>query len=46
MVKKIITIIGINPGTRYLGISVFHGSELRDWRVKVVQGKTVKGEDW
>ena len=42
MVKKITTIIGINPGTRYLGISVFHGSELRDWRVKVVQGKQSK----
>jgi len=42
MVKKIITVIGINPGTRYLGISVFHGSELRDWRVKVVQGETSK----
>jgi Holliday junction resolvasome RuvABC endonuclease subunit len=38
MVKKIKTVIGINPGTRYLGISVFHGPELRDWRVKVVQG--------
>lgn len=42
MVKKITTIIGINPGTRYLGISVFHGSELMDWRVKVVQGKQSK----
>jgi Holliday junction resolvasome RuvABC endonuclease subunit len=42
MVKKITTIIGINPGTRYLGISVFHGSELRDWRVKVVKGKQSK----
>ncbi len=42
MVKKIITVIGINPGTRYLGISVFHGSELRDWRVKVVNGNRSK----
>ncbi len=42
MVKKIITVIGINPGTRYLGISVFHGSELRDWRVKVIKGKQTK----
>jgi Holliday junction resolvasome RuvABC endonuclease subunit len=42
MVKKITTVIGINPGTRYLGISVFHGSELRDWRVKVVQGEQSK----
>ncbi|MFQ5962650.1 MAG: crossover junction endodeoxyribonuclease RuvC [Candidatus Scalinduaceae bacterium] len=42
MVKKILTVIGINPGTRYLGISVFHGTELRDWRVKVIKGKRSK----
>ncbi len=42
MVKKVITIIGINPGTRYLGISVFHETELRDWRVKVIKGKQTK----
>ncbi len=42
MVKKITTVVGINPGTRYLGISVFHETELRDWRVKVVNGKLSK----
>ncbi len=42
MVKQTITVIGINPGTRYLGISVFHETELRDWRVKVIKGKCQK----
>lgn len=28
------TIIGINPGTRYLGLAVIKNSELVDWRVK------------
>ncbi len=39
MPKKTLKIIGINPGTRYLGISVFHDSDLRDWRIKVFQEK-------
>ncbi len=42
MVKQTITVIGINPGTRYLGISVFHETELRDWRIKVIKGKCQK----
>ncbi len=42
MVKQTITVIGINPGTRYLGISVFRETELRDWRVKVIKGKCQK----
>jgi len=32
-------IIGINPGTRYLGIAVSDGSELLDCRIKVLNGK-------
>ena len=39
MVRKAIRIIGINPGTRYLGIAVLDGSELMDWRIKVLEGK-------
>ena len=31
-------IIGVNPGTRYLGIAVLYGSELMDWRIKVLEG--------
>ena len=39
MTKKPLKIIGINPGTRYLGIAVFNGPELMDWRIKVLEGK-------
>jgi len=42
MIKKALTIIGINPGTRYLGIAVFQGSELLDWRIKILKGKWSK----
>ena len=35
-------ILAINPGTRYLGIALFQGLELREWRVKVVNGKGAK----
>ena len=42
MPRKPLKIIGINPGTRYLGIAVLQGSELRDWRVKVLKGKWSK----
>ena len=38
MQKKPITILGINPGAKYLGIAVFRGPELRDWRIKVTKG--------
>jgi len=33
------TTIGINIGTRYVGYAVIVGSELRDWRLKVVRGR-------
>jgi hypothetical protein len=42
MTKKPLKIIGINPGTRYLGIAVFQDAELLDWRVKVFKGKCSK----
>jgi len=35
-------IIGINPGTRYLGIAVLDGSELMDWGIKVLKGRWSK----
>jgi len=35
-------IIGINPGTRYMGFAIFHGSELRDWGVKNIGGRWSK----
>jgi len=39
MSKEAIKIIGINPGTRYLGVAVLYESDLRDWRIKVFQEK-------
>jgi|WetSurMetagenome_2_1015567.scaffolds.fasta_scaffold00416_3 hypothetical protein len=39
MPNKAVTILGINPGAKYLGVAVFRGPELRDWRVKVTKGK-------
>ncbi|MFH1970880.1 MAG: crossover junction endodeoxyribonuclease RuvC [Patescibacteria group bacterium] len=42
MLKKPLTILGINPGTRYLGVAVFQGPDLRDWRIKALQGKFSK----
>lgn len=42
MKKDSIRIIGINPGTRYLGISILYNSDLRDWRLKVFHGKWSK----
>lgn len=42
MLKKPFTILGINSGSRYLGIAVFQGPELRDWRVKIIKGKGPK----
>jgi len=42
MNQKTLKIIGINPGTRYLGIAVFQDSELLDWRVKTFRGKWTK----
>ena len=42
MPKKIPKILAINPGTRYVGVAVFEGPELLDWRVKVFKGKWSK----
>lgn len=39
MKKKDITIIAINPGTRYLGVAVFQRSDLVYWGVKVFKGR-------
>ena len=39
---KTIKIIGINPGTRYIGFAVFCGSDLVDWGVKNIEGKWSK----
>jgi len=39
---KTIKIIGVSPGTRYVGYAIFYGSELRDWGVKNIEGKWSK----
>lgn len=39
MNRRPLKIIGINPGTRYLGIAVLDGSELLDWRIKTLEGR-------
>jgi len=38
-------ILGINPGTRYLRLAVFHDTELLDWRVKTFRGKWSKKKE-
>jgi Holliday junction resolvasome RuvABC endonuclease subunit len=35
-------IIGISPGTRYIGYAIFYDSELRDWGVKNIEGRWSK----
>jgi Holliday junction resolvasome RuvABC endonuclease subunit len=42
MNRRPLRIIGINPGTRYLGIAVLDGSELLDWRIRALAGKWSK----
>lgn len=42
MPKKPLKIIGINPGTRYMGIAVFQGWELQDWQLKNMEGRWSK----
>jgi len=42
MRKEPLRIIGINPGTRYLGLGVFQDRSLFDWRIKLLDGKWSK----
>lgn len=35
-------ILSINPGSRYLGVAIFDGTELCDWAVRVVKGKDLR----
>jgi hypothetical protein len=44
MPKEPPRILAVNPGSRYIGIAVFRGSELLDWGVKVVGGRTPSGK--
>lgn len=38
------TILGINPGAKYIGIAVFHNADLRNWWIKAVNGKWSDGK--
>lgn len=38
MSKEPLRILGINPGTRYLGMAIFQGPELIDWGIKALKG--------
>lgn len=38
------TVLAINPGTKYLGLAVFAGPELRHWQIKVFKGKWSKAK--
>jgi len=44
MPRRAIKILGINPGTRYLGVAVFEEAELLDWGVKVIKGRWSKAK--
>ena len=44
MSKKPLKILGIKPGTRYLGFAVFQGADLLDWGVKVPSRKRPKAK--
>jgi len=38
-VREPIKILSIVPGTKYLGVALFYGAELRDWRIKCLNTK-------
>lgn len=42
MPQKSIKIMGINPGSKYLGIAAFNGSDLKYWGIKTLKGKWSK----
>jgi len=44
MIKESQKVLGINPGTRYLGYAVLYGQELVDWGIKVLKGKWSEGK--
>ena len=40
MQEKEIRVLAVNPGSRYVGIAVFHGLELLDWGVRSIREKS------
>jgi Holliday junction resolvasome RuvABC endonuclease subunit len=39
MPKNLLKVLAINPGSKYIGIAVFDGPELEDWRIKTIKGE-------
>lgn len=39
-----IKILSIVPGTKYLGVGLFCGAELRDWRIKCLDAKGIENK--
>ncbi len=44
MPDKEIRTLALNPGSRYVGIAVFHGPELVDWAVRSMRDKSPKAK--
>ncbi len=42
MQKDQLNVLAINPGSRYLGIAVFVGDELRDWAVRLAKRENIR----
>jgi Holliday junction resolvasome RuvABC endonuclease subunit len=42
MPRKEINILAVNPGTKYIGLAVFQGSDLIYWGIKALKGKWSK----
>jgi hypothetical protein len=42
MLAKPTTILGVNPGAKYLGLAILQDGDLRSWEVKNIHGKWSK----
>jgi len=39
LIREPVKILSLVPGTKYLGVALFYGGELRDWGIKVLNAK-------
>ncbi|OPY74199.1 MAG: hypothetical protein A4E63_00805 [Syntrophorhabdus sp. PtaU1.Bin050] len=39
MLQQTLTILAVNPGTKYIGVAILQDSDLVYWGVKVLKGK-------
>ena len=44
MLQESITILAVNPGTKYIGLAVFQAPDLAYWGIKVLKGKWSEGK--